>query len=83
MVEKMGTDAKQTNWNKEVDSYKQLYREILQDAIDNILKYAAGEECTINGETIKGKKRGFTETIEAQITLKNYSYITTSLNRDP
>ncbi len=33
-VEKMGADAKQTNWNKEVASYKQLYRDILQDAIN-------------------------------------------------
>ncbi len=33
-VEEMGPDAKQTNWNKEVDNYKQLYREILQDAIN-------------------------------------------------
>jgi hypothetical protein len=33
-VEKMGTDAKQTNWNKEVDNYKQLYCEILRDAIN-------------------------------------------------
>jgi len=49
-----------------------LNSEILQEAVENILKFAAGEECTINGDTVKGKKRNFTETIEAQITLKNY-----------
>lgn len=33
-VEKMGPDALKTNWVKEVDSYKQLYRDIIQDAIN-------------------------------------------------
>jgi hypothetical protein len=33
-VEKMGADAGQINWNKEINNYKQLYREILQDAIN-------------------------------------------------
>lgn len=45
---------------------------ILEQAIDDIIKYANGEEVTINGKEVKGKKRNFTETIEAQITLKNY-----------
>jgi large subunit ribosomal protein L10Ae len=49
-----------------------LNAELLQDAIENVLKYAAGNECTINGSTVQGKKRNFTETVEAQITLKNY-----------
>ncbi len=42
--------------------------ELLTTAVDNILKFSAGE--TVNGT--KGKKRKFTETIELQITLKNY-----------
>lgn len=33
-VDKMGSGARQLNWNKEVDSYKQLYREIMRDAIN-------------------------------------------------
>jgi large subunit ribosomal protein L10Ae len=36
------------------------------------MKFSSGEEVEINGESKKGKKRNFTETIEAQITLKNY-----------
>lgn len=36
------------------------------------MAFASGEEVTINGETKQGKKRNFVETIEAQITLKNY-----------
>ncbi|MEJ2153859.1 MAG: hypothetical protein P8X96_00835 [Desulfobacteraceae bacterium] len=33
-VEKMGSDALKTNWIKEVDSYKQLYRDMMRGAID-------------------------------------------------
>jgi hypothetical protein len=33
-VEKMGGDNGQISWNKQVDDYKQLYREILEDAIN-------------------------------------------------
>jgi class 3 adenylate cyclase len=33
-VEKMGTDAHITNWVKEVDSYKQLYRDMMRGAIN-------------------------------------------------
>ena len=49
-----------------------LNSEILDQAITEVLKFAAGENVKINGEEKKGKKRNFTETIEAQITLKNY-----------
>ena len=49
-----------------------LNSEILQQAVDPILKYSNGEEVEVDGETKKGKKRNFTETIEAQFTLKNY-----------
>lgn len=37
-----------------------------------IIQFSNGEDVEINGEAKKGKKRNFTETIEAQITLKNY-----------
>jgi hypothetical protein len=33
-VEKIGEDAKQVNWVKEVESYRQLYREIMRDAVN-------------------------------------------------
>jgi hypothetical protein len=33
-VEKIGEDSKQINWVKEVESYKQLYREVMRDAIN-------------------------------------------------
>ena len=37
-----------------------------------VLKFAQGESITVKGETVKGKVRKFTESIELQITLKNY-----------
>ena len=45
---------------------------ILDKAVKDVLALAAGETVNISGEDKKGKKRNFTETIEAQITLKNY-----------
>ncbi len=47
-------------------------RELLQTSVEEILKFAAGDKCTHNSEEKQGKKRNFTETIELQITLKNY-----------
>lgn len=49
-----------------------LNSSLLEKAIGDILKYSAGEEIHVHGEDKKGKKRNFTETIEIQITLKNY-----------
>jgi len=49
-----------------------LSSELLDKAVDDILAFSQGETVTINGEEKNGKKRNFTETIEAQITLKNY-----------
>lgn len=45
---------------------------LLDKSIDEILAFAAGETVTIGGVEKKGKKRNFNETIEIQITLKNY-----------
>jgi len=45
---------------------------LLEKAVNDILAYAAGEDVKINGEEKNGKKRNFVETIEAQISLKNY-----------
>ena len=49
-----------------------LNSEILDQAMENILAFAAGETITVGKEEVKGKKRNFTETIELQVTLKNY-----------
>jgi large subunit ribosomal protein L10Ae len=49
-----------------------LQSNILEKAVEDILAYSAGQDVKINGEDVKGKKRNFTETIEIQITLKNY-----------
>ena len=49
-----------------------LNKEILSQALDNILAFSEGKEIVVNGETKKGKKRNFVETIEMQITLKMY-----------
>jgi large subunit ribosomal protein L10Ae len=45
---------------------------LLEKALEDILAFSNGETVNINGVDKKGKKRNFTETIEAQITLKNY-----------
>jgi len=45
---------------------------LLDKAIGDILAYSAGEKITLNGEEKEGKKRNFVETVELQITLKNY-----------
>lgn len=45
---------------------------ILDKAMDDILAFASGETVKKGAEELKGKKRNFTETIEMQVTLKNY-----------
>ena len=45
---------------------------LLEKAVNDILAYAAGEDVRVNGEDKTGKKRNFVETIDAQISLKNY-----------
>lgn len=49
-----------------------LSSELLDKAVDDILAFSSGDDVTIGGEEKKGKKRNFVETIEIQITLKNY-----------
>lgn len=49
-----------------------LNSELVLSSVESILKYANGEEIVYKGEAKKGKKRKFTESIELQITLKNY-----------
>ena len=49
-----------------------LNADLLASSIDQILKFSNGEKINLKGAEVKGKKRGFTETIELQITLKNY-----------
>ena len=45
---------------------------ILDKAVDDVLAFSSGETINKNGADLPGKKRNFTETIEIQITLKNY-----------
>mmetsp|Transcript_22416 Transcript_22416/g.52888 ORF Transcript_22416/g.52888 Transcript_22416/m.52888 type:complete len:230 (+) Transcript_22416:212-901(+) len=45
---------------------------LLEKAVNDILAYSKGEDVKINGADLKGKKRNFTETVEIQISLKNY-----------
>jgi large subunit ribosomal protein L10Ae len=49
-----------------------LNSQLLEKALQDIVAFSKGETVTIDGKEKKGKKRHFTETIEAQITLKNY-----------
>jgi large subunit ribosomal protein L10Ae len=49
-----------------------LNSQLLEGAIDDILAYAGGEKVTVGGVDKKGKKRNFNETVELQISLKNY-----------
>jgi large subunit ribosomal protein L10Ae len=50
-----------------------LNADLLNNSIDSLLKFSRGESITTaKGETKKGKVRKFTESIELQITLKNY-----------
>lgn len=46
--------------------------ELLTSSVENILKFARGESINFKGAEVKGKKRKFTESIELQVTLKNY-----------
>jgi large subunit ribosomal protein L10Ae len=45
---------------------------LLDKCVEDILAYASGETITKGGEEVTGKKRNFIETVECQITLKNY-----------
>ncbi len=49
-----------------------LNSELLSSSVENILRFANGETISFKGKDVKGKKRKFTESIELQITLKNY-----------
>jgi len=45
---------------------------ILDKAVEDILNYSTGGTITKGGEEVQGKKRNFVETVEIQISLKNY-----------
>ena len=49
-----------------------LNSELLTSSVDQLLKFSQGETINVKGTEIKGKVRKFTESIELQITLKNY-----------
>lgn len=48
-----------------------INKDVLDQALDGIIAYAAGETITKDGEEVKGKKRNFVETLDLQVTLKN------------
>uniref|UniRef100_A0A7S0CGS0 Ribosomal protein n=1 Tax=Proboscia inermis TaxID=420281 RepID=A0A7S0CGS0_9STRA len=45
---------------------------LLDKALTDILAFAAGDTITVAGKEVPGKKRNFDETIELQVSLKNY-----------
>ena len=49
-----------------------LNSQLLDKCLTDILAFASGENITKAGVELKGKKRNFVETIELQVTLKNY-----------
>jgi large subunit ribosomal protein L10Ae len=49
-----------------------LNSELISSSIDNLLKYSRGESITYKNVEVKGKQRKFVESIELQVTLKNY-----------
>jgi len=49
-----------------------LNSSILDKAVTDILAFSSGETVKVSGVEKDGKKRNFTETIELQISLKNY-----------
>ena len=51
---------------------QKLNADLLVSSIEKLLQFSAGEKVVIGTDEVKGKKRKFTESIELQITLKNY-----------
>jgi len=49
-----------------------LNGELLVSSIESLLKFSAGETIQIKGADVPGKKRKFIESVELQVTLKNY-----------
>jgi large subunit ribosomal protein L10Ae len=49
-----------------------LNSDLLRTSIENILKFSNGESIKVGKTEVKGKKRKFVESIDLQVTLKNY-----------
>ena len=49
-----------------------LDRDFLRRAIDDMYAFSNGETIVIDGKEKKGKRRNFQESVEIQVTLKNY-----------
>lgn len=49
-----------------------LNSDLLEDSIQKIIAYSQGKAIQKGGKEVQGKKRNFTETVELQISLKNY-----------
>ena len=45
-----------------------LNHDLVVQAVDDLLTFSNGGSIEKNGETLKGKKRGFTETVELQVS---------------
>ncbi|KAG5190231.1 60S ribosomal protein L10A [Tribonema minus] len=49
-----------------------LQSDILSQAVEDLMAFSSGKSITKDGEEVKGKKRKFTESVELQVSLKNY-----------
>jgi large subunit ribosomal protein L10Ae len=49
-----------------------LQADLVEQALEKIFAFSKGETIQKDGESLKGKVRKFTETIELQVALKNY-----------
>jgi len=49
-----------------------LNSSLLEKVVTDILAYSTGETIKLAGEDVEGKKRNFVETVDMQVTLKNY-----------
>jgi large subunit ribosomal protein L10Ae len=49
-----------------------LNGDLLASSIEQLLKFSQGETIQVRGADVKGRKRKFVESIELQVTLKNY-----------
>jgi large subunit ribosomal protein L10Ae len=49
-----------------------LNTELVNSSVENLLKFSKGETIIFHKQEKKGKQRKFTESVELQVTLKNY-----------
>jgi len=66
----MGT--RKRSQSKPTKMSNKLNSALLDKSVNDILTYSSGGTIVRGGKDVEGKKRNFTETVEIQITLKNY-----------